>query len=342
MKFLDEAKIYARAGDGGRGAVSFRREKFIARGGPDGGDGAKGGDIIAECVAGLNTLIDYRYRQHFKAAHGKGGAGKNRSGAKGEDRILPLPIGTQIFDAGGEIMLAELTRIGQRAPILYGGLGGRGNASFKSSKNQAPKYAQRGQKGQESWLKLRLRIIAHAGLVGLPNAGKSSLLAALSAARPKIADYPFTTLTPHLGLVRAGELSFVLADIPGLIEGAHHGAGLGQKFLRHIERCEVLLHLIDGTRDDIVESQKLIREELRNYSEALTQKTELMILTKRDLISAAECAAKIDLLARHSQGKVLALSSATHDGLAAAKHLIADHIGSLHSKHTEQASAWHP
>src|SRR5919199_4930445 len=266
MKFLDQAKVHVKAGDGGAGAVSFRREKFIEFGGPDGGDGGRGGDVWAECVDGLNTLIDYRYRQHFKAEKGHHGMGKNRAGPGGRDVVLRVPVGTQILDEDNETVLADLTEIGQRALLARGGNGGFGNAHFKSATNQAPRRANPGQPGEERWIWLRLKLIADAGLVGLPNAGKSTFLAAVSAARPKIADYPFTTLHPQLGVVRLSAAEeFVLADIPGLIEGAHEGAGLGARFLGHIERCAVLLHLIDGAAGDVVKAWRTVREEMAAY-----------------------------------------------------------------------------
>ena len=247
MKFLDEAKVYIRSGDGGNGCVSFRREKFIEFGGPNGGDGGKGGDVIAIAVDGLNTLIDYRYQQHFTAKNGGGGMGQDRHGANGPDAVLKIPVGTQIYAEDGETLLADLTATGQRIVLARGGNGGFGNAYFKSSVNRSPRRANPGQLGIELTIRLRLKLIADAGLVGLPNAGKSTFLAAVSAAKPKIADYPFTTLHPQLGVVDVDGREFVLADLPGLIEGAHEGVGLGDRFLGHAERCRVLLHLIDGT-----------------------------------------------------------------------------------------------
>ena len=265
MKFLDQAKIYVRSGDGGDGCVSFRREKFIEFGGPDGGDGGKGGDVWVECVANLNTLIDYRFRQHFKAQGGRGGMGKNRSGASGDDVVIPVPPGTEVLAEDQETVLAELIEPGERARIARGGNGGFGNAHFKSSTNQAPRRANPGQPGQELTIWLRLKLIADAGIIGLPNAGKSTFLAAVSAAKPKIADYPFTTLHPNLGVVRTPARDLVLADIPGLIEGAHEGAGLGTRFLGHIERCRVLLHLVDATGDDLGAAYRTVRAELKAY-----------------------------------------------------------------------------
>src|SRR5215212_6591082 len=292
MKFLDQAKIYIRSGDGGAGAVSFRREKFIEFGGPDGGDGGRGGDVWAECVDGLNTLIDYRYQQHFKAKTGGHGMGQNRAGAKGADAVLKVPAGTQILDEDGETVLADMTAVGQRVLIAKGGNGGFGNAHFTTSTNRAPRRANPGQDGRERWIRLRLKLIADAGLVGLPNAGKSTFLAAVTAARPKIADYPFTTLHPGLGVVRADEREFVLADIPGLIEGAHEGVGLGDKFLGHIERCQVLLHLIDATQEDPTGSYRISRAELAAYGHGLDEKPEIVALTKIDALTPEDVTKK--------------------------------------------------
>src|SRR5436190_8205807 len=260
MKFLDQAKIYIRSGDGGAGVVSFRREKFIEFGGPDGGDGGRGGNVYAECVDGLNTLIDYRYQQHFKAANGRNGAGRNQAGGKGSDAVLKVPVGTEILEEDNETVIADLTEVGERVLLASGGNGGFGNTHFKSSTNRAPRRANPGLPGTERWLWLRLKLIADAGLVGLPNAGKSTFLAAVSAAKPKIADYPFTTLHPNLGVVSGGGRDFVLADIPGLIEGAHEGAGLGDRFLGHVERCRVLLHLVDITGEDPAETYRTVRD----------------------------------------------------------------------------------
>ncbi len=262
MKFLDEAKIYIQSGAGGNGCVSFRREKFIEFGGPNGGDGGKGGDVIVEAVDGLNTLIDYRYQQHFKAKAGGNGMGKDRHGAGGKDAVLKVPVGTQVYEEDGETLLADLTQVGQRVTILTGGNGGFGNTHFKSSTNRAPRRANPGEPAVEMTIRLRLKLIADAGLIGLPNAGKSTFLAAVSAAKPKIADYPFTTLHPQLGVVRVDQREFVLADLPGLIEGAHEGTGLGDRFLGHTERCNVLLHLVDGTAEDPGAAYKIVRNEL--------------------------------------------------------------------------------
>jgi GTPase len=284
MKFLDQAKVYVRSGDGGAGCVSFRREKFIEFGGPDGGDGGRGGDVIIECANGLNTLIDFRYQQHFKAKVGVHGMGKNRAGGRGADALLKVPAGTQVFDEDGETLLADLKHEGERVCIARGGNGGFGNAHFTTSTNRAPRRANPGEVGIERTLILRLKLIADAGLVGLPNAGKSTLLATVSAAKPKIADYPFTTLHPGLGVVRIDGRDFVLADIPGLIEGAHEGVGLGDRFLGHIERCRVLLHLVDATGESAGADYRTIRRELAAYGGGLVDKAEIVALSKVDAI----------------------------------------------------------
>jgi GTP-binding protein len=315
MKFLDQAKIFLKSGDGGAGAVSFRREKFIEFGGPDGGDGGRGGDIVIEAAENLNTLIDYRYQQHFKAGRGNHGMGKNRSGASGRTLTLRVPIGTQILDDDKETVLADMTEIGQRVVLLKGGDGGRGNAQFKSSTNRAPRRSEPGWPGEERWVWLRLKLIADAGLVGLPNAGKSTFLAASSAARPKIADYPFTTLHPQLGVVRVNEAEFVLADIPGLIEGAHEGAGLGDRFLGHVERCRVLIHLVDGTGEDVAGAYRTIREELAAYSPLLAEKPELVALNKCDALTPEETGKKAKALTRAAGRPVHRLSGATGKGV---------------------------
>ncbi len=285
MRFLDQAKIYVKAGSGGAGCVSFRREKYIPRGGPNGGDGGDGGDVLAEVDEGLNTLIDFRYKQHFKAKRGTHGMGSNRSGANGADVVLKLPQGTQIFAEDGETLLADLKEPDQTIVIARGGRGGQGNARFKSSTNQAPRFAQDGEEGEERWIWLRLKLLADAGLVGLPNAGKSTFLAAVSRAKPKIADYPFTTLEPKLGTVVIDDDSFVIADIPGLIEGAHEGAGLGDRFLGHIERSGVLIHLVDGTAEDIEEAYRTIRHELEAYGHGLESRPEILCLNKSDALT---------------------------------------------------------
>ncbi|SNZ19701.1 GTPase ObgE [Cohaesibacter gelatinilyticus] len=293
MKFLDQAKVFVRSGNGGAGSVSFRREKYVAMGGPDGGDGGKGGDVWVECVNGLNTLIDYRFKQHFKADTGLHGMGRNRNGHKGKDVVLRVPIGTQIMDEDNDEVLADLTEIGQKILLAKGGNGGFGNTHFKSATNQAPRHANPGQDGEERWIWLRLKLIADAGLVGLPNAGKSTFLASVSSAKPKIADYPFTTLHPNLGVVGIDSREFVMADIPGLIEGAHEGIGIGDRFLGHVERCRVLLHLIDATQEDFVDAYRVIRGELEAYDEGLGQKDEIVALTKVDSLLEEELEEKL-------------------------------------------------
>jgi GTP-binding protein len=317
MKFLDQAKVYIRSGNGGAGAVSFLREKFVEFGGPNGGNGGRGGDVVAECVDGLNTLIDYRYQQHFRAGTGGHGMGKNRTGADGADVALRVPVGTQILEEDNETLIADFTAVGQRVVLASGGNGGFGNAHFKTSSNQAPRRANPGLEGIEKTIWLRLKLIADAGLVGLPNAGKSTFLAAVSAAKPKIADYPFTTLHPNLGVVRVGEREFVLADIPGLIEGASEGAGLGDRFLGHVERCAALVHLIDGTQQDVVGAYRTIRAELANYDEALAEKPEIVVLNKIDALDAADVADKKKKLKRASKAEVMACSGATGMGVDA-------------------------
>ncbi len=323
MKFLDQAKVYIRSGNGGAGCVSFRREKFIEFGGPDGGDGGRGGDVIAECVDGLNTLIDYRYQQHFKAKTGGHGMGKNRSGAGGADVILKVPVGTQVFDEDNETLLADLTEVGERVVLARGGNGGFGNAHFKSSTNRAPRHANPGQAGEELTLWLRLKLIADAGLVGLPNAGKSTLLAAVSAAKPKIADYPFTTLHPQLGVVSIDGREFVLADIPGLIEGAHEGVGLGDRFLGHVERCRVLLHLIDATGGHAGEAYDTVRAELAAYGQGLADKPEVVALNKADAVDAEELKRQAARLKRAAGRAPLVLSGVTGQGVPEAMRAIA-------------------
>ena len=316
MKFLDQAKIFIKSGDGGNGCMSFRREKFIEFGGPDGGNGGRGGHVYAEAVEGLNTLIDFRYKQHVKAGRGVHGMGKDRSGANGRDTTLNVPVGTQFFDEAGEFLIGDLTKPGQRILLAKGGDGGLGNTHFKSSTNRAPRRITPGQPGQEMWIGLRLKLLADAGLVGLPNAGKSTLLASVTRARPKIADYPFTTLAPQLGVVSSDGREFVLADIPGLIEGAHEGTGLGDRFLGHIERCGVLLHLVDGATDDVVESYKTVRAELSAYGAGLTDKPEVVGLNKIDLLSDEEIAERIAQLEALVQDPVLPVSAATGQGVS--------------------------
>jgi len=349
MKFLDQAKVYIRSGDGGAGCVSFRREKYVEFGGPDGGDGGRGGDVIAECVDGLNTLIDYRYRQHFKAGIGVHGMGRNRSGRDGSDKILAVPVGTQIFAEDNETLLADLTAIGQRVTLAKGGNGGFGNARFKGPVNQAPRHANPGQEGRDAWIWLRLKLIADIGLIGLPNAGKSTLLAAMSRAKPKIADYPFTTLHPNLGVVgppdRKAGREFVMADIPGLIEGAAEGAGLGHRFLGHVERCAALLHLIDATQENAVAAYRVIRQELAAYDDGLAAKTELVALTKTDALTQDQLQEVSDTVALETGAQVLPISAVSGDGLRKLFDALAAQIDDTTRPEeavAQTGDAWHP
>jgi GTPase len=315
MKFLDEAKVYIASGAGGNGCIAFRREKFIEFGGPSGGDGGRGGDVVVEAVNGLNTLIDYRYQQHFKAQRGGNGMGKDMHGANGKNIVLKVPVGTQIYEEDGETLLADLTHVGERLTIAKGGNGGFGNAYFKSSTNRAPRKANPGQSGEERTIRLRLKLIADAGLVGLPNAGKSTFLATVSAAKPKIADYPFTTLHPQLGVVRVDNQEFVLADLPGLIEGAHEGVGLGDRFLGHTERCRVLLHLVDGTAEDVGADYKTVRAELDAYGNGLTEKPEIVALSKADALTPEMVESQTAKLKKACKKTPLVLSSASGKGV---------------------------
>ncbi|GAA5264014.1 GTPase [Acidiphilium sp. MT5] len=316
MKFLDQAKIYLRSGDGGNGVVAFRREKYIEFGGPDGGNGGRGGDIVFRAVENLNTLIDFRYTQHFRARKGGNGAGRDCTGAAAPTLLIKVPIGTQIFADDRETLLADLDKPDMEVVLLRGGDGGHGNAMFKTSTNRAPRRADPGWPGEERWVWLRLKLIADAGLIGLPNAGKSTFLAAASAARPKIADYPFTTLHPQLGVVRLSMTEeFVLADIPGLIEGAHEGSGLGDRFLGHVERCAVLIHLVDGAAGQVVKAWRTVREELRAYGGGLDQKPELIVLNKADAMSPREASARRAALERASGAPVLMASAAGKTGV---------------------------
>ena len=318
MKFLDEAKVFVQSGDGGDGCVSFRREKYVEFGGPDGGDGGRGGDVWVEAADGLNTLIDYRYRQHFRARRGGHGMGRQRSGANGADVVLSVPVGTQVLTEDRAGVLADLTAVGQRRRLLAGGDGGRGNVHFKSATNQAPRRADPGRPGEAAWVWLRLKLIADAGIVGLPNAGKSTFLAAISRARPKVADYPFTTLHPNLGVARVGDEEVVLADIPGLIAGAHDGAGLGDRFLGHVERCHVLLHLVDGTGDDVAAAYATVRAELAAYGHGLADKPEVVALNKVDALTEDATADRLAQLAAAAGGPVLPLSGVAGVGVAGA------------------------
>jgi GTP-binding protein len=346
MKFLDQAKVYIRSGDGGAGSVSFRREKFIEFGGPDGGDGGKGGDVWVECVEGLNTLIDYRYQQHFKAPKGQHGMGQNRAGAKGPDVVLKVPVGTQILDEDGETLIVDLTAVGQRVRLAKGGNGGFGNAYFTTSTNRAPRRANPGQEGQERWIWLRLKLIAEAGLVGLPNAGKSTFLATVTAAKPKIADYPFTTLHPGLGLVRVDGREFVLADIPGLIEGASEGAGLGDRFLGHIERCRVLLHLVEGTSEHAGKAYKVVRGELEAYGHGLAEKPEVVALSKADALDPDTLKEQVARLNRAAKRAPLVLSSASGQGVQEALRALLSVVDAertaASAAATGEAAEWRP
>ncbi len=344
MKFLDQAKIYIRSGDGGAGCVSFRREKFIEFGGPDGGDGGKGGDVWVECADGLNTLIDYRYQQHFKAKVGMHGMGRNRAGGKGADVVLKVPVGTEILDAETEELIADMTELGQRFRLAKGGNGGFGNLHFVSSTNRSPDRANPGQAGEERWVILRLKLIADAGLVGLPNAGKSTFLAATTAAKPKIADYPFTTLHPGLGVVRAQGREFVLADIPGLIEGAHEGHGLGDRFLGHVERCSVLLHLVDGTGEHAGKDYKTVRHEIEAYGEGLAEKPEIVALSKIDSLDPETRKKQMDRLKRACGQKPMLLSAVSGEGVPEALNALLVIIEAQRKEKTAKAPAkeWQP
>jgi GTP-binding protein len=342
MKFLDQAKIFIRSGNGGPGSVSFRREANVPYGGPDGGDGGRGGDIVAKCVNGLNTLIDFRYQQHFKAESGRPGAGRDKSGLSGKQIILRLPVGTQILSDDQTTILADLTRVGQEIILAKGGEGGHGNAFFKSSTNQAPRKSQPGISGLEMWVWLRLKLIADAGLVGLPNAGKSTFLSVVSAAKPKIADYPFTTLHPNLGVVAIDGKEFVMADIPGLIEGAHEGAGIGHRFLGHVERCRVLLHLIDATHTDPIASWRTIRTELSAYDDGLARKPEIIALSKCDSAPDDYITDLIKELQTAGAKNILRLSSVTGSGLNEVLRAIDDVIQSERIKEENEGKVQEP
>ncbi len=342
MKFLDEAKVYIRSGDGGNGCISFRREKFIEFGGPNGGDGGRGGDVIVEAVDGLNTLIDYRYQQHFTAKNGGGGMGKDRHGANGANVLMKVPAGTQIYEEDGETLLADLATVGERIVLAKGGNGGFGNAYFKSSTNRAPRRANPGLPGEERTIRLRLKLIADAGLVGLPNAGKSTFLASVTAAKPKIADYPFTTLHPQLGVVRIDNREFVLADLPGLIEGAHEGVGLGDRFLGHVERCRVLLHLVDGTGEHAGEAYKTVRHELEAYGHGLTDKLEIVALSKADALTPEQLKQQLARLKRAAKKTPLVLSAATRAGVTDVLRALYAESAQANAGNEAPVEAWHP
>ena len=315
MKFLDQAKIFIQSGDGGAGCVSFRREKYIEFGGPNGGDGGKGGSVWIEAVPNLNTLIDFRYHQHFKAPKGRNGMGSDKTGPKGEDIVIKVPVGTEILAEDKETVIVDMVEAGQKFLIAKGGDGGRGNAQFKSSTNQAPRYAEPGWPGQEMWVWLRLKVIADVGLLGMPNAGKSTFLSVVSKARPKIADYPFTTIHPNLGVAWVDNYEMVIADIPGLIEGASEGVGLGDRFLKHVERCFALLHLIDATGDDVVKTYKAIRKELELYDEKLVAKPEVVALNKADALDEKEMLKKQKALEKVIGKKVFVVSAIAKKGV---------------------------
>ncbi|WBU61111.1 GTPase ObgE [Paracoccus albus] len=342
MKFLDLAKVYIRSGGGGAGAVSFRREKYIEYGGPDGGDGGRGGDVVAEAVEGLNTLIDFRYQQHFFAKSGQHGMGRQRTGAGGDDIVLKVPVGTEILEEDQETVIADLTEVGQRVVLAKGGNGGFGNLHFKSSTNRAPRNANPGQEGVERTIWLRLKLIADAGLVGLPNAGKSTFLAATSNARPKIADYPFTTLHPNLGVVGIDGREFVVADIPGLIEGASEGRGIGDRFLGHIERCSVLLHLIDATADDVVADAQTVLEELAAYSSVLMEKPRVTVLNKVDSVDEEELSEKSAALSAALGTGVMAMSGATGKGVQEVLRALWVEIAPSREVEQKDTGAWRP
>lgn len=335
MQFIDEAKIFIKSGNGGGGCVSFRREANVPKGGPDGGDGGRGGSVSFRCVSNLNTLIDFRYKQHFKASTGMHGMGRDRSGKSAEDIIIDVPIGTQIFDEDNETLIVDMKEAGQTLLIAKGGDGGLGNAHFKSSVNQAPRRATPGHPGEERWVWLKLKLMSDAGLVGLPNAGKSTFLAATSRAKPKIADYPFTTLKPQLGVVYVDEREFVLADIPGLIEGAHEGHGLGIRFLKHVERCGVILHLVDGTQEDVAAAYKTVRDELEAYSLLLMEKQEIVALNKVDALDEETLKKQQKALEKACGHKVFTISAAAQQGITPVLRALLKEIDAFRAKEKE-------
>ena len=347
MKFLDQAKIYIASGHGGSGAISFRREAHVPFGGPDGGNGGRGGDVIALCSDGLNTLIDFRYQQHFKARPGEGGKGRDRSGISGKDVILRLPLGTQILDETNSFIIADMTKIGQKVILAKGGEGGKGNAFFKTSTNQSPRKSQPGGELEEKWIWLRLKLIADIGLIGLPNAGKSTLLSRVTAAKPKIADYPFTTLHPNLGVVHQDNKEFVIADIPGLIEGAHEGSGLGHRFLGHVERCKGLLHLIDVTNENIKRDYLTIIKELKAYDISLSEKKQIIVLTKCDSVNEQKLNFAKEQLKKLNVQKVFGISSVSGENITKLVRQLQDLITSMNKIEDdedglEKVSSWSP
>lgn len=339
MKFLDQAKIYIRSGDGGSGCCAFRHEKYIEFGGPSGGNGGRGGDVVFEAVPNLNTLIDFRYQQHFKAEKGRNGEGSERTGRKGETLVIKVPVGTEIVADDGETVIKDMVTPYERFTIAKGGDGGLGNASYKTSTNQAPRRADPGWPGEEMWVWLRLKIIADVGLLGFPNAGKSTFLSAVTSARPKIADYPFTTLYPNLGLTRIDDEEMLIADIPGLIEGAHEGTGLGDKFLRHIERCAVLLHIIDGTQKDVAGAYRAIRKELKLYSPVLEKKPQIIVINKIDALVDEERAAKVREVQKAARKKPLLMSGVSGEGTQAVLHALLPHVLKERAARQENAKA---
>jgi GTP-binding protein len=343
MKFLDEAKIFVKSGNGGNGCVAFRREKSIEFGGPAGGDGGRGGDVGFTAVENLNTLIDFRYQQHFKAKRGADGSGSDRTGAGGPNLEIRVPVGTQIIAEDKETVIADMTETGQHVVFAQGGRGGRGNARFKTSTNQAPRHAEPGEPGEEQWVWLRLKLIADVGLLGLPNAGKSTFLAAVSRARPKVADYPFTTLTPQLGVVGIDDDEIIIADIPGLIEGAHEGVGLGDRFLGHVERCGALLHLIDGTGEDVAAAYQTVQAELAAYGQDLANKTQIVGLNKCDALDADAIAEGVSALREAGADHVLTLSGATGTGVPEALRALRDLVEQARAAAApEETEAWQP
>lgn len=337
MKFLDQAKIYLKSGDGGNGCCAFRREKYIEFGGPNGGNGGRGGDVIFEAVPNLNTLIDFRYRQHFKAERGHHGEGSDCTGAKGQNLIIKVPVGTEIVAEDGETVIKDMMIPYERFTIAKGGDGGFGNAAYKTSTNQAPRRADPGWPGEEMWVWLRLKMIADVGLVGFPNAGKSTFLASVSGAKPKIADYPFTTLHPNLGIARIDDDEMLIADIPGLIEGAHEGVGLGDRFLRHVERCAVLLHLVDGTEEDVAGRYKAIRKELKLYSKTLAAKHEIVILNKIDALLPEEVEEKVKALQKAARRKPLTMSGVARTGTKEVLRKLLPYVLDLRRQRDESA-----
>ena len=326
MKFLDQAKIFVKAGDGGSGSSSFRREKFIEFGGPDGGDGGRGGSIICVADKNLNTLIDFRYQQHFKAEKGQDGKGKKKTGKSGKDLILKVPVGTQILEEDNNTLIEDLTKSEKKINIANGGKGGLGNVRFKSSTNRSPRKKTDGENGESFWIWLQLKVIADIGIVGMPNSGKSSLLSVLTSARPKIANYPFTTINPSLGVANYNNKEVILADIPGLIEGAHEGIGLGDKFLRHIERCNNILHLIDITNNNLLEDYSKVRKELFKYSNKLTKKREIIVFNKIDMVNNEEINKKIDIFNKKIKKKIYTISALKHKGLKTIKEILVSYV----------------